>query len=62
MSQKVVTIIIDEDGNSSLDLAGFQGKGCANVAKEFRGPDILRKSVQKREYSVELPQQVKVNQ
>ena len=62
MNKKIVTIEIDTQGNSSIDLAGFQGKGCAKVAEQFRGPDVLRKSVTKREYNIEEKQQQKVQQ
>jgi len=31
MAEKTITIEIDEAGNSSLDLNGFQGKGCGDA-------------------------------
>ena len=52
MAEKVVTIEIDESGNSSIDLEGFQGKGCADVAKGFQGGDEVVRSEKKREYHV----------
>jgi hypothetical protein len=58
--QKTVTIEIDEAGESSIDLAGFQGKGCADVAKAFQGNDAVTRSGKKREFQVEaaqIPQQ-----
>lgn len=32
---KTVTITIDENGDASVDLAGFKGKGCEAVQKAF---------------------------
>lgn len=59
MQEKLITIEIDENGESSIDLSGFQGKGCADVAKAFQGNDVVVKSNQKREYHVEAPQSAK---
>jgi hypothetical protein len=53
MTQKTITIEIDEQGNSSLDLSGFQGKGCGEVAKAMQGADIVTTSRKKREFHVE---------
>jgi hypothetical protein len=50
MREKTVTIEIDEQGNSSIDLEGFQGQGCADVAKAFRGNDTVRMTRNKREF------------
>jgi hypothetical protein len=50
--QKTVTIEIDEAGESSIDLVGFQGKGCADVAKAFQDNDAVTRSEKKREYHV----------
>lgn len=49
MREKTVTIEIDEQGNSSIDLQGFQGKGCAGVAEAFQGADAVRVTRNKRE-------------
>lgn len=57
MAEKIVTIDIDESGNSSIDLEGFQGKGCADVAKAFQGSDKVVRSEKKREYHAGMPQQ-----
>jgi len=54
--QKTVTIEIDEAGESSIDLVGFQGKGCADVAKDFQGNDAVTRSEKKREFQAEAPQ------
>jgi hypothetical protein len=32
MQDKLVVIEIDEMGNSTIDLAGFQGQGCSDAA------------------------------
>ncbi len=50
MAEKTITIEIDEAGNSSLDLNGFQGKGCGDVAKLLQGADRVTNSDKKREY------------
>ena len=54
MTEKTITIEIDEQGNSSLDLTGFQGKGCGEVAKAMQGADAVIKSQKKREFHVEV--------
>ena len=53
MKERTVVIEIDEHGNSSMDLEGFQGKGCAEVAKDFQGGDVVRVARNKREFYVE---------
>ena len=50
MQEKLITIEIDEQGNSWIDLEGFQGQGCGDVAKDFRGGDAVTRSTKKREY------------
>jgi hypothetical protein len=62
MAEKLVTIEIDESGNSSIDLEGFQGKGCADVAKDFQGGDKLVRSEKKREYHAPVARQVRREQ
>ena len=39
MQQKTITVIIDHNGNSSVDLEGFAGQGCDMVLKDFQGDD-----------------------
>jgi hypothetical protein len=39
VQQKTITVVIDEKGNSSVDLDGFQGQGCEKVLKDFQGTD-----------------------
>lgn len=62
MAEKIVTIEIDESGNSSIDLAGFQGKGCADVAKDFQGGDKVVRSEKKLAYHVHVASQVRREQ
>ena len=50
MQEKLITVEIDENGNSSLDLEGFHGKGCGDVAKDSRGGDSVTQSSKKREF------------
>ena len=50
MQEKLITVEIDENGNSSLDLEGFQGQGCGDIAKDFRGGDSVNQSSKKREF------------
>lgn len=46
---KIITIEIDETGNASVDLEGFQGKGCHAIQEGFeaafgaKGTHIQRK-------------------
>ena len=53
MKQKTVTIEIDDQGNSSIDLKGFEGKGCADIAKAFQADDSVVSSKKKREFHIE---------
>jgi hypothetical protein len=39
VQQKTITVVIDEAGNSSVDLDGFAGQGCEKVLKDFQGDD-----------------------
>ena len=48
MRERLITVEIDENGNSSIDLEGFQGQGCGDVAKDFRGGDSVTQSNKKR--------------
>jgi hypothetical protein len=54
MAEKTITIEIDEQGNSSIDLHGFHGKSCGEVAKALQGADKLTRSEKKREFHVEM--------
>ena len=53
MKEKTVVIEIDEQGNSTIDLDGFHGKGCADVSKDFQGHDVVKSSRTKPEFYVQ---------
>jgi hypothetical protein len=55
MQEKTVTIEIDEQGNSSIDLEGFHGKGCSGVAKDFRSTDSVKNMRNKLEFYIQTP-------
>ena len=42
MSQKTITITIDESGNGSIDLDGFADNSCSRVFEDFRGGDKIK--------------------
>ena len=50
MREKLITVEIDENGKSSIDLEGFQVQGCGDVTKDFRGDDSVTQSSKKREF------------
>jgi hypothetical protein len=50
MQEKIITIIIDEKGSSSLDLVGFTGHSCENVFDDFRGGDLVKVERKKPAY------------
>ena len=50
MDKRIVTIEIDEQGNSTVDLTGFEGRGCADVAKAFQCADTVVEERTKREF------------
>ena len=47
---KQITVMIDEKGNSSVDLTGFTDGSCASVMKDFQGDDRLVKEHLKPEF------------
>ena len=53
MKEKTVVIEIDEQGNSTIDLDGFQGKGCGDVAKALQGQDVVKTSRTKSDFYVQ---------
>jgi hypothetical protein len=53
MNEKTVVIEIDEQGNSTIDLDGFQGKGCADVAKALQGQDVVKTSRTKADFYIQ---------
>jgi hypothetical protein len=53
MKEKMVIIEIDGQGNTSMDLEGFRGKGCADVAKAFQGSDRVKSVRNKSEFYIQ---------
>ena len=53
MKERKIVIEIDEQGNCSMDLEGFQGKGCGEVAKDFQGGDVVKNVRNKQEFYVQ---------
>jgi len=47
---KNITVMIDEEGNSSVDLTGFTDGSCTSVMKDFQGDDRLAKEHIKPEF------------
>jgi hypothetical protein len=41
MQEKTITITIEAQGISTLDLEGFAGQGCEKVFDDFRGGDSV---------------------
>ena len=56
---KNITVTIDEDGNSSVDLSGFTGKACDKVMAELAGDNKLIRSTNKPEYFEQTKQEQK---
>jgi hypothetical protein len=50
MEDKTITITIDEEGHSTLDLEGFAGRSCEKVFEDFRGGDKLQTERKKPAY------------
>lgn len=48
---KLVTVVIDENGDFSVDLTGFHGKGCAEVSKVFDDLGKTTTHKRKREFA-----------
>lgn len=55
MSEKIVTVEVDKNGNFSVDMAGFQGKGCKAVADAFSAVGKVINEETKPEYHQEGP-------
>ena len=53
MKEKTIVIEIDEQGNCSMDLEGFHGKGCADLAKDFQGTDVVKNVRNKTEFYIQ---------
>ena len=52
MREQTITIMIDEQGNSTLDLNGFAGRECEKAFEDFRGGDTVRLEQKKAAYYV----------
>lgn len=50
MPEKAITITIDEQGNSTIDLEGFVGKECEKAFESFRGGDTVKLERKKPAY------------
>jgi hypothetical protein len=50
MQDKTITITIDEQGNSTLDLEGFAGRSCEKAFDDFRGGDTVKLERKKASY------------
>lgn len=55
MAEKIVTVEIDKNGNFTVDMAGYQGKGCKAVAKAFESVGKVVNEELKPEYHQEGP-------
>jgi hypothetical protein len=55
MAEKIVTVEVDKNGNFTVDMAGFQGKGCKAVADAFASVGKVTKEETKPEYYNEGP-------
>ncbi len=59
MRQKRITVTLEPDGTSKIDLEGFAGNGCGKVMDDFRGGDRVLVERRKPEfYSQESGRQV----
>lgn len=55
MALKIITITIDEEGDQTVDLTGYHGKGCDAVADVFgRALGETTKVVHKPEFNKPL--------
>lgn len=50
MLEKTITVTIDEQGSSTLDLEGFVGKECEKAFEDFRGGDTVKVERKKPTY------------
>jgi len=48
---KEIEVIIDEDGQTSIDLQGWNGKGCSEIAKQIaKAMGTTIKLIKKNDY------------
>ena len=55
MAEKIVTVEVDKNGNFTVDLVGFQGKGCKAVAAAFESVGKVTKEELKPEFAGAAP-------
>lgn len=55
MAQKTVTIVIDEKGDSEIDLDGFADNSCGKVFEDFRGKDKVKTERKKAAFYTSQP-------
>ena len=55
MAEKTVTIVIDEKGNSEIDLEGFADNSCSKVFDEFRRRDKVKTEQKKSAFYTPQP-------
>ena len=51
MQQKTITVVIDQNGDSSVDLEGFAGQGCEKALKDFQGADPAKLQRRKADFT-----------
>ena len=56
MSQKKITVLISETGDTLIDLENFHGQGCSKVMSDFSDGDRARIIRHKREYTETVKQ------
>ena len=61
MADKIITVEIDDKGDFSLDLEGFKGKGCKELAKAFEAMGKVKSETIKSDFHKEQPNQNKLN-
>jgi hypothetical protein len=47
---KIVKVTVDENGDFTVDLNGFHGRGCDAIIKAFGEESTVTKETHKREY------------
>ena len=50
MQQKLITVTLEPDGTSKIDLEGFTGNTCGKVMDDFRAGDRVVSERRKPEY------------
>lgn len=54
MQQKTITVVIDQNGDSSVDLEGFAGHGCEKTLKDFQGEDQAKGQRRKPAFYIQI--------